>query len=162
MAGTPSPRCRNSILTADLESLTLEIIRGCGGRKKSREPDLKPLGPPNGPPKMAHFGRFRPFLHSFKTSYISTVLGSRSMKIKHAHWQSPCTCHYFYLESTPRHRGATVARRGHKCARTFFNLYTYKTFGLIYIYIHIQECVAATDQRSRYVKIPQLRLLISD
>ena len=37
VAGTPSPRCRNSILTADSESLTMEIIRGGGGRKKRSE-----------------------------------------------------------------------------------------------------------------------------
>ena len=31
--------------------------KGGGGRKKNAQnPDLKPLGPPNGPPKMAHFG----------------------------------------------------------------------------------------------------------
>ena len=31
---------------------------GVGDGKNTQNPDLKPLGPPNGPPKMAHFGRF--------------------------------------------------------------------------------------------------------
>ena len=58
VAGTPSPRCRNSILTADSESLTMEILRGVGDGKNAQNPDLKPLGPSNGLPKMGHFGRF--------------------------------------------------------------------------------------------------------
>ena len=32
--------------------------KGVGDGKNAQNPDLKPLGPSNGPPKMAHFGRF--------------------------------------------------------------------------------------------------------
>ena len=150
MAGAPSPTCiltsPTAILTADSESLTVEIIMGGWGSGALFEA-------PRPPKRAAEDGPFWAILTipAFIQNliYIESPWESFHEKKPHACWQSPCTCHYFYLESISKHQGAAVAQRRHKCAQIFFNLYTYKTFGLIYIYIYIQEYVPGTDQRSR-------------